>query len=154
MQIMPRICHDFLWIYAKCWTRSKARDDRSQQLLNLTWKVFFPIDFVFYSVLDAETELLTVVPAYCHISWIQIWASPPLTMCLRPPGTSQVVVPFGQHHLLITSDSQFWSQRSHISLSFCWTMLAYSMHFHWLTSSYIHLLLCLSQKYVASVFFP
>ena len=53
---MVNICHNFLWIYAKSQTRSKAGDDRLQQFLNLTWKVYFPVDFVFYSVLDARNR--------------------------------------------------------------------------------------------------
>lgn len=49
---MVNICGNFPWIYAKNQTRSNAGDDRLQQFLNLTGKVYFPVDFVFYSVLD------------------------------------------------------------------------------------------------------
>lgn len=55
-------------------------------------------------------------------------------MCLQPPGTSQMVVPFGQHCLLNTSDLQFWSQRPHISV-----LLNYAGLQHALSLSYTKL---------------
>jgi len=152
MQSVAKICPNVLWIYAKSWTRSKAGDEKLPQLLNLTCKVYFPVDFVIQSLMPA-TELLTVVVVYCPDSLKPTWASSPLPMLLRPPGRLQMVVPFGQHCLLVTLDLQFWSQRPRISWC-CWIMPAYSTHFHWLTPSCVYLTLCFSQKYIALVFFP
>lgn len=46
----------FLWIYAKGQTRSKAGDNELQQFLNSSWKAYLPVDFVFYSILDARSR--------------------------------------------------------------------------------------------------
>lgn len=150
------------WISATIFSEymQRAKQGAKQGMIGSSNSWMWPGRFTFQLILCfiqsliPETELLTVVVAYCHTSWKQIWASLPLTMCLRPPGTSQMVVPFGQHRLLITLDLWFWSQRPRTSLWFCWTTLAYSTHFHWLTPSYVCLMLCLSQKYIALVFFP
>lgn len=60
----------------------------------------FQLTLYFIQSLMPETEILTVAVAYFRISWKQVWASPPLTVCLRPPSTSQMVVPSGQQCLL------------------------------------------------------
>lgn len=57
LQSMVKICHNFLWIYTKSQTRSKAGPERLQQFLNLTGTVYFPDDLVFYSVLNARNRV-------------------------------------------------------------------------------------------------
>lgn len=123
--------------------KDKARDDWFQSVnpkfhLEGLFQCWF-CNFV--QSLMAGT-VIRVVVAYCLISWEQIWASPPRA------AVGGILWP-----AWITLDVQLWSHRLHTSLHFCWTVLYYSTHFHWLMQSCVYPMPCLPQKHLA-VFFP
>lgn len=148
----PQYCLCKAWqrpatIFFEC--RQRAEQGAKQAMIDSSqWFLIWPRRFtsqlilLFCSVLDGRNRAIRVVVGHCLICQNQSWASPPR---VARGGTLWPA--------LITLDLQFWSHRPHNSLHFCWTMLYYSMHFHWLAQSCVYLMLCLPQKYL-DVFFP
>lgn len=141
MQSTVNICNDFLWIYAKSRTRNKTGDNRRQQFPNLTWKVYFSVDFVFYSVLDPRHRAPN-----SHSSLLPYLLKTDLSLTTSLPcawghqARRRWWYPLASHCLLIASDLRFWSQRPRISWWFCWATLAYSTRCRRLTRSYVYLM--------------